>query len=153
MTQGHPSLPMAGTHSGYVRVHRLARMQTRQADCRRCGATGPSQAALRPDAPHERLLLDPIKNCVYSNSPADYEPLCAGCHYRQDFGLRTHCRRGHAYTPENTAPGKEGTRRCRACNRASKLKTLSTSRGREARLAQQRSWRAAARVARTAGVA
>jgi hypothetical protein len=30
-------------------------------------------------------------------------------------GVKTHCRRGHEYTPANTYVTKAGTRRCRAC--------------------------------------
>lgn len=28
---------------------------------------------------------------------------------------RTHCRRGHEYTPENTYPQRDGARQCRTC--------------------------------------
>lgn len=35
--------------------------------------------------------------------------------------MKTHCRNGHAYTPENTgyhkAPGNKRHRACRTCNR------------------------------------
>lgn len=30
---------------------------------------------------------------------------------------RTHCKRGHEWTPENTEIGSDGTRRCRECRR------------------------------------
>lgn len=30
---------------------------------------------------------------------------------------KTHCKRGHEFTPENTAPNSGGGRRCRACRR------------------------------------
>jgi len=33
-------------------------------------------------------------------------------------GLRTHCRRGHEFTPENTKIGSDGYRTCRTCFRA-----------------------------------
>jgi hypothetical protein len=32
---------------------------------------------------------------------------------------KTHCVKGHEYTPENTMVGKEGWRQCRACSKAS----------------------------------
>lgn len=32
-------------------------------------------------------------------------------------GSRTHCRRGHAYTPENTLINSAGARVCRTCKR------------------------------------
>ena len=34
---------------------------------------------------------------------------------------KTHCIRGHEYTPENTITGSDGARRCRICNNASDL--------------------------------
>src|SRR5580700_2751100 len=32
---------------------------------------------------------------------------------------KTHCLKGHEYTPDNTMVGKEGWRQCRACSKAS----------------------------------
>lgn len=36
---------------------------------------------------------------------------------RGSVAQRTHCERGHAYTPENTARAGSGARVCRTCNR------------------------------------
>ena len=44
---------------------------------------------------------------------------------------KTHCKNGHEFTPENTAPKGNGARRCRAC-------TLASSRRRKARLRAMR---------------
>ncbi len=42
-----------------------------------------------------------------------------------------HCRRGHAYTPENTIKRKDGERTCRECLRASQERAAE----------RQRQWR------------
>ncbi|KKM92270.1 hypothetical protein LCGC14_1220230 [marine sediment metagenome] len=36
---------------------------------------------------------------------------------RGEGGRRTHCKRGHEFTPENTHQEKYGSQRCRACRR------------------------------------
>lgn len=42
---------------------------------------------------------------------------------RQRFTARkTHCIRGHAFTPENTMKGKGGAQRCRECENAARRK-------------------------------
>lgn len=37
---------------------------------------------------------------------------------QQDNKDKTHCKRGHEFTPENTYPRKDGGRECRACMKA-----------------------------------
>lgn len=37
-------------------------------------------------------------------------------------GVVTHCKRGHAYTRENTLIGMEGTRACRTCYNAAQVR-------------------------------
>lgn len=59
------------------------------------------------------------RNCV---NPAHVEPVTIGENTRRGEGAnqytnRTHCSRGHAYTPENTYHRRTG-RTCRACRNA-----------------------------------
>lgn len=150
----------------YARVHHAAR-KTIAKQCERCGAT-PVHAALRPDVPTERLLLDAGINCHYSLDTADYFALCPRCHRRLDgVELRTHCVHGHEYTPENTAYKTDGARRCRTCLREQERRRMADPDKREAKrvynrdrrpakspeakarhVQQQRDRRAAARAAR-----
>lgn len=56
-------------------------------------------------------------------NPDHLEPVTGSVNtLRQDHAGRrkTHCPRGHAYTPENTITSKDGKRRCRACDIARK---------------------------------
>ena len=76
----------------YDQVHRQARKRLRKA-CQRCRGTTRLQAALNPAAPKANLRTDPTRNCRYSIEPGDYLTLCARCHYRMDWGLRTSCAR------------------------------------------------------------
>lgn len=39
-------------------------------------------------------------------------------HGRHRNGRKTHCKRGHEFTPENTATNKRGARLCKTCRRA-----------------------------------
>lgn len=55
----------------------------------------------------------PHRACV---NPAHLEPVTRLENTRRGRGARTHCKRGHEYTPENTYIW-QGTRYCRACNR------------------------------------
>ena len=50
----------------------------------------------------------------------DVEAVCTICHAARDGGKasRTHCIRGHEFTPENTIYPKEGGRACRECRRS-----------------------------------
>jgi hypothetical protein len=98
--------------NAYARAHYDAR-RTLHGPCAICGAAGKFEAALRPDAPAEHLLLDPAIRCLYSLNPADYFALCTPCHRRLDHvELRRTCRRGHEYTPDNTSLKTDGSRRC-----------------------------------------
>lgn len=144
---GTPVAPM-GDQAEYVRVHRAAR-KIMGTTCAKCPSIERLHAALRPDVPSERLRTDPRSRCLYSTDPADYEALCATCHYRQDFGGRTHCRNGHEYTPENTGRGKGGSRRCRTCMREQNRRSLAAVQAdpqrHAAELARVRAYKAAQR--------
>lgn len=113
-----------GAGPEYNRVHYLARKLLKES-CERCPATTRLQAALRPDAPEDNLRMDDISRCAYSVDPADYLTLCQPCHRRMDLVEgRTHCKHQHAYTPENTAIRRDGSRRCPACHRAQETERL-----------------------------
>jgi hypothetical protein len=56
--------------------------------------------------------------------PAEGKRSCLTCRREREgwselgpFGLRTHCKRGHEFTPANTYIGKSGSRFCRTCAR------------------------------------
>lgn len=109
----------------YNRVHYRARKNLDDR-CSRCGDTERLQAALRADIPAARLLTDPDHGCLFSEDVADYFTLCLACHKHMDgVELRTHCRSGHAYTPENTSVRPDGSRRCLACHREQEAVRLS----------------------------
>lgn len=49
----------------------------------------------------------------------DVEAVCSRCHHKREQVKRTHCKHGHAFTPENTILTIGGTRQCLACRRTS----------------------------------
>lgn len=101
----------------YMRAHYAARNAIDKT-CEHCGANERLHAALRPDVPAEHIKIDPISKCSFSLYPLDYFALCIPCHRKLDWvELRTHCRHGHEYTPENTHVKSDGSRRCRTCHR------------------------------------
>jgi hypothetical protein len=51
----------------------------------------------------------------YFRTKSDYRQLCPSCHRKLDHG--NFCRKGHEYTPQNTAIRKEGWRVCKICRR------------------------------------
>lgn len=51
-----------------------------------------------------------------------------GAHNRD----KTHCVHGHEYTPENTARGRDGYRRCRTCDNARSLAQYHARKGKAA---------------------
>lgn len=57
----------------------------------------------------------PHRACV---NPAHMEPTSLTDNIRRGGnGTKTHCKRGHEFTPENTYVGRTGQRWCRACQR------------------------------------
>jgi hypothetical protein len=67
---------------------------------------GPIPAGLTLD----HLCLN--KACV---RPDHLEPVSLTVNIRRANARRTHCKRGHAFTPENTYLDKIGARQCRKC--------------------------------------
>lgn len=85
----------------------------------------------------EGLDLDHLcrnRACV---NPAHLEPVTRSVNLRRGVGgpainaAKTHCIRGHEFTPENTAIAERGKRRCRKCAcwhaRNRRLKALAAS--------------------------
>ena len=127
--------------SAYARVHYAARKALGPA-CERCGATRRLEAALNPETPAERLVLDANINSLYSERASDYMTLCVPCHRALDFvELRTHCRRGHEYAPGNTSVKADGSRRCLACHRENEARRLADPAKRLAKNAADRAYR------------
>jgi hypothetical protein len=67
-------------------------------------------------------------------NPAHLQLLSRAEHARITRGTKTHCLRGHEFTPENTHVAKDGRRRCRACDAARRRE----HRAREASMKQAR---------------
>jgi len=95
------------------------------------GQTGPNWSAHRAAW---TLLVGPIPAGMHVLHTCDNPPCCNPAHLflgtnddnvadmvakgRQRSGnTRTHCKRGHEFTPANTFTAKSGKRQCRACQR------------------------------------
>jgi hypothetical protein len=89
-------MPAKGT--GYQRARRAFPLAG--LPCDRCGA---------PAAERHHVDGD-----VFNNTPANVQRLCTPCHHLAH--QRTHCLRGHPFTPENTILSP-GHRECRICKR------------------------------------
>jgi hypothetical protein len=59
----------------------------------------------RPDHLFKGTALDNIRDCI------------AKGRFRGGGGAKTHCKRGHEYTPENSYVNKKGCKNCRTCHR------------------------------------
>ena len=105
----------AVTYEGAHLRLRSIRGRARDFSCVDCGE--PAQEwSYNHDDPNEKRMPDGTR--PYSGDPSHYSPRCLHCHRKMDRSrnLKTHCIRGHEFTPENTR--LEGTkRRCRACIR------------------------------------
>lgn len=54
------------------------------------------------------------RDCV---NPAHLEPVTQAENNRRTGARKTHCKRGHERTPENTATRRDGSHYCKACRR------------------------------------
>jgi hypothetical protein len=92
----------------YLRAHRVLRETLGPASAHtcHCGSQARDWAYKEPAG--------------YSHNPEDYTAMCRRCHIELDKvnanKWKTHCKRGHAFTPENTYT-YQGKRQCRACHR------------------------------------
>lgn len=77
---------------------------------------------LRGEIP-EGLVIDHLCRVRHCVNPEHMEVVSPKVNTLRGLGptaanaLKTHCGRGHAYTPENTRVGPEGSRHCRTCRR------------------------------------
>lgn len=62
------------------------------------------------------LELDHLCNRPLCVNPAHLEPVTHDENMRRAAERRTHCKRGHEFTPENTYVRACGARQCRRCN-------------------------------------
>jgi hypothetical protein len=130
-----------GTACGYVKIHRDVR-KIMKAACELCGSGDQLQAALRHNAPAERLLIDPTTGCLYSTETCDYHALCIPCHRRLDLVEgRPACAKGHEYTAKSTSINPDGSRRCLTCHNNRERARNATPEGRAARQEQGRRYR------------
>lgn len=68
----------------------------------------------------EGLVLDHLCRNVGCANPLHVEPVTVAENQRRGLNgaLKTHCKQGHEYTPENTLIRSTGRRWCRECRRA-----------------------------------
>ena len=83
------------------------------------------------------LTLDHLCRVRHCVRPDHLEPVTIGTNVLRGVGIaavnarRTHCRRGHEFTPENTHVRKDPRgemRRCRACDRADAVRKRAVAR-------------------------
>jgi hypothetical protein len=82
-----------------------------------------------------RRCVNPDHLFLGTTQDNNQDAINKGRHISQRWALRSHCKYGHEFTPENTLlrsrDGKVGGRLCRACLRARKLRFLETHHNRK----------------------
>lgn len=78
----------------------------------------------------EGLELDHLCRVPACVNPGHLEPVTHRVNVRRAL-LRTHCMRGHQFTPENSKPMPKGKRTCRTCFNAAQLRYLARKKARE----------------------
>jgi hypothetical protein len=103
--------------TSYAAVHQRLRRERGRAADQTCSCGQPAKAWAYDKTDPEPLTA-PAQNgstVVYSADTQRYVALCHDCHHALDNPRRTHCSRGHEYTPENTYVRPNGRYFCRAC--------------------------------------
>lgn len=140
MTEARWYTQVMGDQSGYNAAHHQARKHKAD-ECERCGSSERLEVALRPDADPDHLEINESTGCRYSHHTDDYMTLCRPCHMHMDLVEgRTHCARGHEWTPENTST-LHGKRRCLTCHREDEAARLADPEVRARKNAQDRTYR------------
>lgn len=103
---------------GYGAAHRRLRRERGHPSehlCVDCGRPAEDWAYDGDDEERSELVGGYI--LTFSLNTSSYSPRCRKCHSRYDDRRRerTHCKRGHEFTPENTYIRPNGNRECRAC--------------------------------------
>lgn len=116
MTATRPDHPTAHA-DGRVRVHRAVlydKVGPGADSCHWCGAVISWFAVGGGE-----LVADHVDGDTWNNDPENLVPSCIACNGTRRLSERTHCSRGHEFTPENTYWRKDrrATRQCRECVR------------------------------------
>lgn len=109
----------------YSQVHTVMRRDCGKASERTCGCgSRADEWAYLGGDPDEMTDQRGLK---YSTDQSLYVAMCLSCHRRMDKGGDS-CKRGHAWTSENTGIKSNGRRFCRTCARAAKASWLERHR-------------------------
>jgi len=94
----------------------------------------------------EGLTLDHLCRNRLCVKPEHLEPVTNRENIRRGIGpsaqaaRATHCRKGHAYSEENTRRHRDGSRVCKQCDRDYQARKASTPEGKAAKSARFKSW-------------
>jgi hypothetical protein len=62
------------------------------------------------------LVIDHLCRIRHCLNPDHMEPVTSRVNTQRGSNVRTHCKHGHEFTPENSIYHKRGGRNCRICN-------------------------------------
>lgn len=133
---GRPSLAGYPTFAGLHRRLYRTRGKASQHRCVDCGKQARDWSYKHGD-PDEKTQLIGGEVVPYSLDLDQYEPRCRACHMRFDrripAGMRrqpkSHCKHGHIFDEGNTYLRSDGTRACKACQRARTRAYRATNEG------------------------